>query len=242
MIRQRAESGHALSQLNWGSLLLQRAQDAEAVKAAVDWHRRAAQGGNAQAQCLFGEHLQRGRGVEQNLAASVPWFRRAADQSHEGGQLCLANAFNFGLGVAQDVKQSAFWYRKAAEQGNHIAQFWLGTLTFGGHGVSKDEKSGLDWIGKAAAGGHEQAIHFFELNTEMRQLHAGFPAVLTSERVRLPSQSAAWAPDERASQRLREERAAIEKAWQASQPPTSRQAEGKSAPTLTASTSTGGMR
>ena len=105
-IKQKAESGDAMAQAQYASML-QFGQGVEKNETeALKWYQKAAEAGNAYAQASMGVFCQTGHcGVTKDFAKAAEWYRKAAEQGDANAQFYLAGLYANGNGVEKNMKK-----------------------------------------------------------------------------------------------------------------------------------------
>ncbi|GAM98442.1 type II/IV secretion system ATPase TadZ/CpaE [alpha proteobacterium U9-1i] len=118
LLRQAAESGHAMAQYRL-ALLYERGEGVGANMAqARAYTERAAASGNRMAMHNLGVYFAQGEGGPVDEAAAFRWFRQAAEFGVADSQYNLGVLYQRGRGVNEDKNEALFWFLLAARQGD----------------------------------------------------------------------------------------------------------------------------
>ncbi len=154
--RLAAEKGHAISQYNFGKLLVadeiplpdgvvdRKAQHEE----GVEWLRKAADQGLHAAQSTYGIILYRGDfGKERDAAAAAGYLKPASEAGDLDATNALGMMYKRGRGVPRDRGVSEQLFRKAAMAGHVKAQANLGEHLLNPSAKNPDRRiEALAWL------------------------------------------------------------------------------------------------
>lgn len=138
VLRERAEKGDAVAQLELAYRYRDGKGGAKSDAEAMKWAHMAADGGNAEAMDFVGFAYLRGSVVERNTVIAFGYFKAAAAKVPQA-------AFNLGQcyfgaqGTEQDVPLALKWWEKAAAQGHGRAAVTAALAYLSGEGVGRDE-------------------------------------------------------------------------------------------------------
>lgn len=154
--RLAAEKEHALSQYNFGKLLVadeiplpDGITDREAQhKEGVEWLRKAADQGLHAAQSTYGIILYRGDfGTERDAAAAAGYLKHASEAGDLDATNALGMMYKRGRGVPRDSGVSEQLFRKAAMAGYVKAQANLGDHLLNPSAKNPDQRiEALAWL------------------------------------------------------------------------------------------------
>lgn len=122
LVREKAQAGDEVAQLELGLRYLHGIEGVRDVPAGVRWIEKAASSGMPQAEHELGALYQMGIGVPRDAQRAVEWFRKAAIQGYAPSQTALGFAYENGTGVKQNGEKAAYWFEKAAASGDGIAR------------------------------------------------------------------------------------------------------------------------
>ncbi len=121
-VREKAQAGDEVAQLELGLRYLHGIEGGRDVPAGVRWIEKAASSGMPQAEHELGALYQMGIGVPRDAQRAVEWFRKAAIQGYAPSQTALGFAYENGTGVERNGEKAAYWFEKAAASGDGIAR------------------------------------------------------------------------------------------------------------------------
>jgi TPR repeat protein len=109
-LKQRAESGEAEAQFQWGQLVLHARQARNPEVEAFGWLEKAAAQGHSEAQYELGLMLLVGEGCEADPIEGVRRLELAAKAGQEGAAIFLERVYRHGLfGLAPNASRAAEW-------------------------------------------------------------------------------------------------------------------------------------
>jgi len=110
-----AQSGHAVAQVNIGSMYVNGHGVTQDYDQAVYWYRKAAEQGFSPAQCKLGLMYCSGQGVPIDCAQAAIWLRKAAEKRVSKAQYELGILYGKGgNGLPKDYSEAYFWLYLAA--------------------------------------------------------------------------------------------------------------------------------
>jgi uncharacterized protein len=121
-LRERAEAGNAMAQLNLGAAYDHAMGVARDIDQAIFWYEKAAEQGLAEAQFNLA-HLLVEAEISPVLAAE--WMARAAAQGMVDAQFLMGVIHAEGIGVAQNLEQARWWLQQAVDAGHEEARGYL---------------------------------------------------------------------------------------------------------------------
>jgi TPR repeat protein len=151
--RKAADQGHAIAQIDLGSLYFDGRGLAQSDAQALRWWRKAAEQGHVGAQMNVASLIESGRGTKPDSAEAFRWRLKVAESGNPEAQYLVAIHFLKGNGVEKDSTQCAQWALRAAKQCFADAEYVLGLLHEVGEGVQKDMERAKTWFRRAAEHG-----------------------------------------------------------------------------------------
>lgn len=121
-MKQKAEAGDAMAQLEIGKRYEQGQGVAKSVKEAIVWFTKAAEQGNVDAQIFLGGVYLRGALVPKNSIEAAKWYLMAAEQGNPVAQCQASRLHMMGAGVPKDDVEAYKWANLAAAQGDMAAK------------------------------------------------------------------------------------------------------------------------
>lgn len=125
-LKQKAEKGDAMSQLNLGAAYDHGMGVERDVDKAVEWYKKAADQGLAEAQFNLAHIL-----VAEDISAvgAAEYMLKAAKQGMPDAQYLMGVTFAEGIGVEPDEEQAKVWLNRAIAQGQKDAAKFLKKMT-----------------------------------------------------------------------------------------------------------------
>jgi TPR repeat protein len=87
--RKAADQGHAIAQINLGSMFKNGQGVKQDFSEAMRWYRKAADQGHVDAQLNLGIMFESGQGVKQDFGEAKRWYRKAADRGNSEAETCV---------------------------------------------------------------------------------------------------------------------------------------------------------
>ena len=157
MLREAADQGHMMAQVDCGDLYTFGNGVAKDDRLAFVYSEKAAQQGHPKAQLNTGARYRDGRGCDQCDERAAEWFEKAALQGHADAQHALGYAYQYGQGVPQSDEKAFELYSQSVAQGHPNAQNSLAVCYDTGRGCKQSYERAVELYRQSAAQGNMYA-------------------------------------------------------------------------------------
>lgn len=159
LLQSKAEAGDLISMLALAEHYY-KVKEAESLKQAGIWFRKAADAGSPQGMGGLGGVLNSSKNPDMDKTQAVQWWRKGAEAGDGRSLAAMGALYGTGAyGLAKDLKLAQELLFKAAEKNNAFAMGSLGYgYDHGELGFAPDPAEGLKWYRKAAELGESWAM------------------------------------------------------------------------------------
>ena len=145
-LRERAEKGFVLEQVELADAYLNGNGVTQDVAQAAHWYLKAAESGDAGAENQIGYFYMEGVGVSADSERAFHWFQLSSASGLAIAKVNLGVAYLRGFGVRPDPLMARQLFREAVEKGVGEGAAYLAVMDQSGLGHSVDRVSAERWL------------------------------------------------------------------------------------------------
>ena len=154
----RAHARDPESMRQYGTFLLQRAEEPEHLQKAVMWIKRAARASDIVAIHILAALYENGLGVKKDILQATRFHREAAESRFSPSMVALGSIYVQGKLGKVDLKKGLYWLEMACKWENPDGQYLLGEFYERGLRGEVDISKAEYWYKRAAGYDHPGAL------------------------------------------------------------------------------------